>query len=47
MAVLLDYAGKTDIGRVRKNNEDQFLIADLTKQLHVAQSSLNGSQLGE
>ena len=47
MAVLMEYAGKTDVGRVRRNNEDQFLIADLTKQLHVAQSSLHGSQLGE
>lgn len=46
MAVLLDYAGKTDIGRVRKNNEDQFLIADLSKQLRVAHSSLNTPELG-
>ena len=47
MAVVLEYGGKTDIGRVRKNNEDQFLIADLTKQLRVAQTSLSGSQFGE
>ncbi len=47
MAVVLDYAGKTDIGRVRKNNEDQFLIADLNKQLRVAQTSLSGPQFGE
>lgn len=46
MAITLQYAGKSDIGRVRKNNEDQFLIADLTKQLHVAQSSLDKAQLG-
>lgn len=46
MAVVVEYAGRTDIGRVRKNNEDQFLIADLTKQLRVAQTSLSGSQLG-
>jgi protein phosphatase len=42
MATMLDYAGKTDRGRVRKNNEDQFLIADLSKQLRVAQTSLTG-----
>jgi protein phosphatase len=47
MATVLEYAGKTDIGRVRKNNEDQFLIADLTKHLSVAQSSLSVAQLGE
>jgi len=45
VAITLQYAGKTDIGRVRKNNEDQFLIADLTKQLRVAQSSLDHSLL--
>ncbi|QJW93540.1 PP2C family protein-serine/threonine phosphatase [Frigoriglobus tundricola] len=47
MAVVLEYAGKTDIGRVRKNNEDQFLIADLTKQLRIVQTSVSGSQFGE
>lgn len=46
MAIVLESAGKTDIGRVRKNNEDQFLIADLTKQLRVAQSSLSSAHLG-
>lgn len=45
MAVVFDYAGLTDIGRVRSNNQDQFLIAELTKQLHIAQTSLTGSQL--
>jgi serine/threonine protein phosphatase PrpC len=45
MAIVLEYAGKTDIGRVRQNNEDQFLIAELTKQLRVAQSSLDRAQL--
>jgi protein phosphatase len=40
VAISLEYAGKTDIGRVRKNNEDQYLVADLTKQLRVAQTSL-------
>ena len=46
MAILLEHAGKTDIGRVRKNNEDQFLIADLTKQLRIAQSSLSSEHFG-
>jgi len=46
MAIVLEHAGKTDQGRVRKNNEDQFLIADLTKQLRVAQSSLTHADLG-
>lgn len=32
--------GLTDRGRVRTNNEDQFLIADLTKAMHVRQTSL-------
>ncbi len=32
--------GLTDVGRVRKRNEDQFLIAELTKALRVRQSSL-------
>ena len=32
--------GKTDRGRVRETNEDQFLIASLTKALEIRQSSL-------
>ena len=32
--------GMTDCGRVRKNNEDQFFIATLTKSLGVEQTSL-------
>jgi protein phosphatase len=46
MAVIWEYGGKTDIGRVRKKNEDHFLIADLTKQLRVAQTSLAAAHLG-
>lgn len=46
MAIVFECAGKTDIGRVRKRNEDQFLVADLTKKLHVAQTSLSGANLG-
>src|SRR5438105_4004144 len=33
-------AGLTDPGRVRPSNEDQFLIATLTKALQVQQTSL-------
>jgi protein phosphatase len=33
-------AGLTDCGKVRPSNEDQFLIAALTKALHVQQTSL-------
>jgi PPM family protein phosphatase len=32
--------GVTDKGKVRANNEDQFLIAELTKAMHVRQTSL-------
>jgi PPM family protein phosphatase len=32
--------GLTDKGNVRPNNEDQFLIAELTKAMHVRQTSL-------
>ena len=41
--------GITDTGRVRKSNEDQFLIADLTKAMRISQTSLPESkaQFGE
>jgi PPM family protein phosphatase len=32
--------GATDCGRLRPTNEDQFLIADLTKAMNVRQTSL-------
>jgi PPM family protein phosphatase len=34
--------GITDVGRVRKSNEDQFLIAELTKTMRVLQTSVAG-----
>jgi protein phosphatase len=36
----VEAAGRTDRGRVRSNNEDQFLVAELAKTLRVEQSSL-------
>jgi serine/threonine protein phosphatase PrpC len=36
----MDWHGLTDIGKKRKNNEDQFLIADLSKSMRVHQTSL-------
>ena len=37
----IDIFGMTNQGRVRQRNEDQFLIADLTKSLRLHQSSLS------
>jgi protein phosphatase len=39
-ALAVEAFGLTDRGKVRPNNEDNFLIADLTKALQVRQSSL-------
>jgi serine/threonine protein phosphatase PrpC len=36
----VDAAGRTDVGRVRSANEDQFLVAELDKSLLVQQTSL-------
>src|SRR5579871_626727 len=36
----VDAFGMTDPGRVRPTNEDQFVVAELSKALHVLQSSL-------
>lgn len=40
MAIHMDCHGVTDLGKVREVNQDQFLIADLRKSLHVFQTSL-------
>jgi PPM family protein phosphatase len=37
----MDVFGQTDIGRVRQNNEDQYLIADLNKSMRVHRTSLD------
>jgi protein phosphatase len=40
MSVTLDCFGLTDRGKVRKNNEDQFLVAELVKRLRVFSTSV-------
>ncbi|HYH68206.1 MAG TPA: protein phosphatase 2C domain-containing protein, partial [Urbifossiella sp.] len=40
MGVAFDCYGLTDRGRVRERNEDQFLLADLTKSLRVRATSV-------
>src|SRR5438067_11658564 len=40
-ALLAKAYGRTDPGRVRGNNEDQFAIAEMAKLMHVKQSSLS------
>jgi protein phosphatase len=37
--------GRTDAGRVRKSNEDQFLIAELARTMWIHQSSLSQPQI--
>jgi len=40
MPIHMDCWGRTDVGKVRPKNEDQFLIADLRKSMDVHQTSL-------
>lgn len=40
MGVVFDCFGLTDRGRVRERNEDQFLLADLTKSLKIRATSV-------
>lgn len=40
VALAVSAFGITDTGKVRKSNEDQFLIAELTKRMRVWQTSL-------
>lgn len=44
MDVDIDCAGKSDVGKRRKNNEDQFLIADLNRSIVVCQTTLSMEQ---
>ena len=39
-ALHVECCGRTDTGRVRPNNEDQFVVAELAKMLRVLQTSL-------
>jgi len=43
MRIIADCFGLTDRGRVRETNEDQFLVAELSKSLLVAQTSLEAA----
>ena len=40
MLAKITSAGKTDIGKKRENNQDQYLIADLNKSMLVQSTSL-------
>src|SRR3954468_8860735 len=39
-SIVVKAFGMTDTGRVRSSNEDQFLIAELTKTMRIWQTSL-------
>ena len=43
-AVRIEFGARTHVGRVRTNNEDQYLIARLSKSLQVLDSSLPPEQ---
>ena len=38
--MILDYYGATDLGRQRKNNEDSFLTAEISRRLLVQQTNV-------
>jgi protein phosphatase len=40
ISIQIDCAGLSDIGKVRRVNEDQFLIANLTRSMRIRQTSL-------
>ncbi|MEO2032583.1 MAG: hypothetical protein ABGZ35_10910 [Planctomycetaceae bacterium] len=39
-----DYAGASDIGQQRKTNDDNYLIADLRRLMHVCDTSVSSMQ---
>jgi protein phosphatase len=45
MTLKIDAFGMTELGNVRKNNEDNFLIVDIKKSVDVVHSSLSGESL--
>lgn len=45
MTVKIDAFGMTDRGKVRDNNEDNFLIVDIKKSVNVTHSSLSDESL--
>jgi protein phosphatase len=46
MTVIIDSFGITDKGKVRSNNQDNFLIVDISKSVAVRHSSLSTHALG-
>jgi len=46
MTVMIDSFGITDKGKVRENNQDNFLIVDISKSVAVRHSSLSPGALG-
>lgn len=46
MTVAVDAFGSTEIGKVRKANDDNFLIVELRKSVEVQHSSLSSEALG-
>ncbi len=44
MSVTIECFGASDRGKVRRINEDQFLIADLAKALQISQTSLSDEE---
>lgn len=45
MTVKIDASGLTDRGKVRENNEDNFLIVDIRKSVNITHTSLSDESL--